>query len=86
MNKFLSTECRLTQTPRVVQQGLNRVGVLVPVGRLNRHEAREIADVADKYSGGEVRLTVEQNVILPNVKDEDVTDLLAEPMFGNDKR
>ncbi|GMH46247.1 hypothetical protein TrRE_jg6468 [Triparma retinervis] len=68
------------------QEGLNRVGVLVPVGRLNRHEAREIADVADKYSGGEVRLTVEQNVILPNVKDEDVTDLLAEPMFGNDKR
>ena len=68
------------------QEGLNRVGVLVPVGRLSRHEAREIADVADKYSAGEVRLTVEQNVILPNVRDEDVAALLTEPAFGLDKR
>ena len=68
------------------QPGVSRVGVLVPVGRLSRHEARELADVADRYSGGEVRLTVEQNVILPNVRDEDVPSLLAEEAFGDGKR
>lgn len=68
------------------QTGLNRVGVLVPVGRLSRHEARELADIADKYSEGEIRLTVEQNAILPNVKNEDIQDVLAEPAFGPDKR
>lgn len=68
------------------QEGLNRVGILVPVGRMSRHEARELADVADRYSGGEVRLTVEQNAILPNVRDEDIAALIKEPMFGPDKR
>jgi ferredoxin-nitrite reductase len=47
------------------QSGLNRVGIHVPVGRLSATECREIADLADKYSGGEVRFTVEQNIILP---------------------
>lgn len=44
------------------QEGRSRVGIHVPVGRLSVDEAREIADLADKYSGGEIRLTVEQNV------------------------
>ena len=51
------------------QPGLFRVGVHVPVGRLSVQEARDLADIADKYvPGGEIRLTVEENVILPNVK------------------
>lgn len=48
---------------------LSRVGVHVPVGRLSVEEMRILADVADAHSGGEIRLTVEQNVILPNVED-----------------
>ena len=52
------------------QPGKSRVGVHVPVGRMSVLEARQIADLADKYSAGEVRLTVEQNVILPNVDDD----------------
>ena len=36
--------------------------------------------------GAEIRLTVEQNVILPNVPDEKLADLLAEPCFGDDSR
>lgn len=63
------------------QEGLCRVGILVPAGRLSVDECREIADLADKYSQGEIRLTVEQNVILPNVKEEMVTDLLKEPVI-----
>ena len=69
------------------QPGKNRVGVHVPVGRLSVHEARQIADLADKYvPGGEVRLTVEQNVILPNVDDADLKALLAEPCLNGDSR
>eukprot|EP00591_Stephanopyxis_turris_P018276 CAMPEP_0195537444 /NCGR_PEP_ID=MMETSP0794_2-20130614/47935_1 /TAXON_ID=515487 /ORGANISM="Stephanopyxis turris, Strain CCMP 815" /LENGTH=792 /DNA_ID=CAMNT_0040671157 /DNA_START=88 /DNA_END=2466 /DNA_ORIENTATION=- len=65
------------------QEGLSRVGILVPAGRLSAEECRQIADLADNYSAGEIRLTVEQNIILPNVKDTDVKSLLAEPALNN---
>ena len=68
------------------EEGLNRVGVHVPTGRLSVQEARQIADLAEKYSDSEVRLTVEQNFILPNVKDEDIESLLAEDALNGDSR
>ena len=61
------------------QEGKVRVGILVPAGRLSATECRQLADVADKYSAGEIRLTVEQNVILPNVDETKVEELLKEP-------
>merc|ERR1719426_189921 len=69
------------------QEGLNRVGIHVPCGRLSVEETRQIADLAEKYSpNGEIRLTVEQSLILPNVKDEHVAELLAEPALNGDSR
>jgi len=68
------------------QAGKNRVGILVPTGRLSVAECRELADLADKYSGGEIRLTVEQNVLLPNVNEGDVQKLLEEPCLNGDSR
>lgn len=68
------------------QAGKSRVGVHVPVGRISVAEARQIADLADRYSGGEVRLTVEQNVILPNVDDSALQALLAEPSLNGASR
>mmetsp|Transcript_6010 Transcript_6010/g.7655 ORF Transcript_6010/g.7655 Transcript_6010/m.7655 type:complete len:621 (-) Transcript_6010:23-1885(-) len=68
------------------QEGKCRVGFLVPAGRLSQRECRIVADLADKYSDGEIRLTVEQNIILPNVDESKVDDLLAEPAFGSDSR
>ena len=67
-------------------EGLFRVGVHVPAGRLSVDEARAIASLADSYSDGEIRLTVEQNVILPNVKAEQLDALLAEPALQSDSR
>jgi ferredoxin-nitrite reductase len=64
------------------QEGKMRVGILVPVGRLSQQECRDLADLADKYSGGEIRLTVEQNVILPNVDESAVDGLLKEPVLN----
>ena len=68
------------------QEGKFRVGVLVPTGRLSADECRQLADVAEKYSGEEIRLTVEQNVILPNVDEADLEALKAEPCFNGDSR
>jgi ferredoxin-nitrite reductase len=63
------------------QEGHSWVGVHVPVGRLSADECVEIADVADKYSNGEIRFTVEQNVIFPNVANDKIDALLKEPIF-----
>lgn len=68
------------------QKGKKRVGILVPAGRLSAKESRDLADLAEKYSGGEVRLTVEQNVILPNVDESAVDDLLQEKCLAGDSR
>ena len=68
------------------QEGKVRVGIVVPTGRVSPKECRELADLADKYSNGEIRLTVEQNVILPNVDESKVDELLKEPALGKDSR
>jgi ferredoxin-nitrite reductase len=63
------------------QPGYSWVGANVPAGRLTAADVQEMADVADRYSVGEMRLTVEQNVLFPNVKNEDLEAMLAEPLF-----
>ena len=49
------------------QDGLNYLGAAVPVGQLTAKQLDRIADVADSYGTGEIRLTVWQNFIVPNV-------------------
>ena len=51
-----------------------------------RPRGDQLADLADKYSGGEIRLTVEQNIILPNVDDSALQALLAEPSLNGASR
>lgn len=63
------------------QEGLNFVGLHVPVGRLQAPEMFELARIADEYGNGEIRITVEQNLILPNVPTEKVEKLLKEPLL-----
>jgi ferredoxin-nitrite reductase len=50
------------------QEGLVYVGASVPVGQMTAKQLERIADLADSYGSGEVRLTVWQNFIIPNVK------------------
>lgn len=54
------------------QQGLNYIGVSVPVGRLPVSHMRALADITDEFGSGEMRLTVWQNLIIPNVSSERV--------------
>ncbi|MEQ1860004.1 MAG: NirA family protein [Chthoniobacteraceae bacterium] len=51
------------------QRGLNYVGVAVPVGQITPKQMQRVAEIADLYGSGEVRLTVWQNFIIPNVPD-----------------
>lgn len=52
------------------QEGLSWLGVHVPVGILQSDEARAIAEVAAEFGTGEMRLTIFQNVLIPNIPDE----------------
>lgn len=51
------------------QQGLNYVGVLTPVGHLTPKQMIRIADLSEKHGSGEIRLTVWQNLVIPNIPD-----------------
>lgn len=51
------------------QPGLNYVGVAIPVGQITPKQMLRLAEIAELYGSGEVRLTVWQNLIIPNVPD-----------------
>ncbi len=57
------------------QRGLNYVGASCPVGQVTTRQMLRLAELADLYGSGEVRLTVWQNMIFPNVPDAYVASL-----------
>lgn len=60
------------------QSGLNYVGLHVPVGHIYADDMFEFARLAEVYGNGEIRLTVEQNVIIPNIADARLEAFLQE--------
>lgn len=54
------------------QPGLFYIGVAVPVGRLSIAQMRALASISDQYGTGEMRLTVWQNLILPNISADNL--------------
>ncbi|KZV54009.1 ferredoxin--nitrite reductase, chloroplastic-like [Dorcoceras hygrometricum] len=65
------------------QKGYSFVGIHIPVGRVQADDMDELARLADVYGSGELRLTVEQNIIIPNVENSKVEALLDEPLLRN---
>src|SRR4051794_38707196 len=59
------------------------VGLCVPVGRISARRFREVVALARRYGtrDGEIRLTHQQNILIPWVPNERVDDLLAEPLL-----
>jgi ferredoxin-nitrite reductase len=51
------------------QRGLNYIGAVITVGRMKPKQMRRLADVAQNYGSGELRLTVWQNLLIPNIPD-----------------
>ncbi|OJU36012.1 MAG: ferredoxin--nitrite reductase, partial [Alphaproteobacteria bacterium 65-37] len=54
------------------QAGLNYLGVVLPVGRLTTMQMRGLAEVAERFGSGTLRLTVWQNLLISDVADRDV--------------
>ncbi|MBV9532433.1 MAG: NirA family protein, partial [Bradyrhizobium sp.] len=54
------------------QQGLNWIGVVLPLGRLTCEQMRGLARIAENLGDGDIRLTVWQNLLLSGVRDKDV--------------
>jgi len=63
------------------QEGLNFVGLHVPVGRFQAEDMIELARLAEQYGTQELRLTIEQNAIIPNVPTNKIEALLQEPLL-----
>lgn len=64
-----------------IQRGLSYVGMVVPTGRITAEQLFALADLADKYGSREIRLTNDQNVIIPNVPTCKTDELLDEPLL-----
>jgi ferredoxin-nitrite reductase len=56
------------------QSDLHYIGLSIPVGRMPAAQMRAIADIADRYGSGEVRLTVWQNLLIPNIHTRHLTE------------
>lgn len=54
------------------QDGRNYVGIVVPVGRLKADQMRRLADLAATHGSGDLRLTIFQNLLLPDIPDDAV--------------
>jgi ferredoxin-nitrite reductase len=63
------------------QAGYCFIGLHVPIGRIYAPQVLEIARLADAYGSGEVRFTVEQSFLIPNVQTESLEALYKEPLL-----
>jgi nitrite reductase (NADH) large subunit len=57
------------------------VGLLVPVGRITTAQMRGVADLAERYGNGDVRVTPGQNVVICNVPEDRIGALTEEPLL-----
>jgi ferredoxin-nitrite reductase len=63
------------------QPGLNFVGLHIPIGRLYAQDMFDLARMAEVYGTGEIRFTVEQNLIIPNIPHSRLEAFLQEPLL-----
>jgi ferredoxin-nitrite reductase len=61
-----------------VQPGHSYVGVVAPVGRLSSDQMRGVADLLERFSSRHTRLTVWQNLIIPDVPNDFVPMVVEE--------
>ena len=54
------------------QEGLNWIGVALPLGKVTCEQMRGLAKIAQDLGDGDIRLTVWQNLLIPGVRDDNV--------------
>lgn len=59
------------------QQGVNWIGIALPVGKVSCEQMRGIAKIASDLGDGDIRLTVWQNLLISGVRDENVATATA---------
>ena len=69
---------RRTNVYRQRQDGYSVATVRLPLGDLTAGQMRKLADIARRYVGDTVRATVEQNIVLRWVSEQDLPDLCRE--------
>ena len=62
------------------------VGLCVPIGRITADQFSEVIALARAYGTGEIRLTHQQNILIPHVPNERIPALLAEPLVRHELR
>jgi sulfite reductase (ferredoxin) len=67
-----------TNVYRQRQAGYAVATVTLPLGDLTSDQTRALAVIADRFAGGNVRTTVEQNIVLRWVSESDLPALYAE--------
>jgi nitrite reductase (NADH) large subunit len=56
-------------------------GLLVPVGRITTAQLRGVADLAERYGNGDIRLTVQQNLIITGIPEDRLGAFTEEPLL-----
>src|SRR6201991_306673 len=59
------------------QEGLNWIGVSLPLGKVTCEQMRGLAKIAADLGDGDIRLTVWQNLLISGVRDENVPLAIA---------
>jgi ferredoxin-nitrite reductase len=59
------------------QAGRKYLGLVLPVGRLTSGQMRGLAEIAERFGSGTIRLTVWQNLLISDVADRDVGICIA---------
>jgi sulfite reductase (ferredoxin) len=67
-----------TNVYRQSQAGYAVAAITLPLGDLTSRQARQLAEIARRFSGDHIRTTVEQNMILRWVCEADLVDLYRE--------
>jgi sulfite reductase (ferredoxin) len=69
---------RTTNVRAQPQQGYVVATVRLPLGDLTSTQARQLSDLARRYTGDTIRLTVEQNLVLRWLPEADIPEFFAE--------
>jgi len=57
------------------QPGLSYVGVVLPVGRMTCEQMRQLGSIADRFGSSTIRLTVWQNLLISDIRNEQIDDV-----------
>ena len=62
---------------RQVQEDRRYLGVALPLGRLSPEQMRELGRIAQIHGSNDIRLTVWQNLIIPDIRESELDVVLA---------